>query len=170
VKDAEWCRAFGTKDPACVNPVKRATVKPAPTRILPPAEYDKPYAGQLELVVVDSQDDVRARCESTRGLPIAIACSMHTSDHCRIIIANERVIASIGHAYSVVMRHELAHCNGWPGNHPGALPWEDARPSLMPSWGLDTRLAVQPRRLRPARSLLQKRLNKPRQISGSGRS
>jgi hypothetical protein len=25
----------------------------------------------------------------------------------------------------MVMRHETAHCNGWPGDHPGALPYEE---------------------------------------------
>lgn len=35
--------------------------------------------------------------------------------------------------FAGVRRHELAHCNGWPGDHPGAnLAWPNARVSHKP--------------------------------------
>jgi hypothetical protein len=111
----------------------KAFVKPPPARVLPPAEYDHPYtAGQLWITVVDSQADVRDKCESTRQLDVAIGCSQkihRKSDPsvkgCRIVIANKDVIEAAGYVYDVVLRHEIGHCNGWPGDHRNAQPWED---------------------------------------------
>ena len=108
-------------------------VKPKPAYILPPAEYDHPYtAGQFWVTVVDSQADVRDKCESTRLLDVALACARQTylkSDPsvkvCWIVIANADVINSAGYVYDVVLRHEIGHCNGWPADHPNAQPWED---------------------------------------------
>jgi hypothetical protein len=147
VKDAEWCRAFDPqkKDPECVFPVIREhlgpirpaelkpAVKPRPAWILPPAEYDHPYtAGRLFVTMVDSQADVRDKCESTRQLDVALGCSGKThlkSDPsvkgCHIVIANKEVIEAAGYVYDLVLRHEIGHCNGWPGDHPNAQPWED---------------------------------------------
>jgi hypothetical protein len=139
VKDAEWCKAFDPEklDKECVFPVVgeapkpiRPFVKPRPAWILPPVEYDHPYTeGKLWVIVVDSQADVRDKCESTRLLDVAIACSHQKSDPsikgCRIVIANKEIIEAAGYTYEAVMRHEIGHCNGWPGDHPNARLWED---------------------------------------------
>jgi hypothetical protein len=108
-------------------------VKPRPAYILPPAAYDHPYtAGQFWVTVVDSQADVRDKCESTRLLDVALACARQThvkSDPsvkvCWIVIANADVINAAGYVYDIVLRHEIGHCNGWPADHPNAQPWED---------------------------------------------
>jgi hypothetical protein len=108
-------------------------VKPPPAMVLPPAECDHPYtAGQLFVTVVDSQADIRDKCESTRRLDVALACSQKihrksdpSVNGCWIVIANKDVIEAAGYVYDVVMRHEIGHCNGWLGDHPNAQPWED---------------------------------------------
>jgi len=87
---------------------------------LPPAEYDRPYPGQLIVTKWRDYNLIRYICSETK--PPAVACSVfhHDGDgkptSCLIMLGpkvwdNER-------AY----RHELGHCNGWPSNHPGAIP------------------------------------------------
>jgi hypothetical protein len=141
VKDAEWCRAFDPqkKDPECVFPVVREApkptrpfVKPRPVWILPPPEYDHPYEGQVFVLVVDSQADVRDKCVSTRLQDVALACGGKATlkadpsiTICQIVIANKEILEAHGYTYEAVMRHEIGHCNGWPGDHPNARPWED---------------------------------------------
>jgi hypothetical protein len=136
VKDADWCRAFDpkTEDPACVNPVSRKP--PVPIRpglyLTPPLEYDHPYSGELITVVVDSQDKVRELCPGAKFNPNigAIACARRgiNSDQgkCWIIIANDELITSLGHIPDRVRDHEIAHCNGWPADHRGALAFKGA--------------------------------------------
>jgi hypothetical protein len=119
VKDAEWCRAFDpqTKDPECIFPVVReppVPIRPAeagtrPLYILPPVEYDHPYTGNFFETVVDSQDEVRKLCPSTRNLLIGVslACTRRTDTSCWMVIANDDVIKSVGHVPEVVRRHEI---------------------------------------------------------------
>ena len=85
---------------------------------LPPAEYDRAYAGKLTVLKEDNYVFIRHVCADT---PNPIACSFRTYDSasgetisCLIMLgpdtwSDERA-----------MRHEMAHCNGWPGDHPGA--------------------------------------------------
>lgn len=94
--------------------------------ILPPKEYDHPYTGRLEVVEAHSQDHVRELCAGTKfGVKIgALACSLRWADRCQIVVAPDAIKAK-GFALHAVMRHEIAHCNGWPGDHKGALPYEE---------------------------------------------
>jgi hypothetical protein len=85
---------------------------------LPPAEFDHPYTGKLTVLKEDNYVFIRHVCSDTKN---PIACSFRTYDDktgetlsCLIILGpdvwgDERVL-----------RHEMAHCNGWPGDHPGA--------------------------------------------------
>jgi hypothetical protein len=34
-------------------------------------------------------------------------------------LAIETQLAFDGLSYEIVLRHEVGHCNGWPGDHPG---------------------------------------------------
>jgi hypothetical protein len=132
VKDADWCRAFDpkTEDPACVNPVSRKP--PVPIRpglyLTPPLEYDHPYSGELITTVVDSQDKVRELCPEAKFSPTigALACARLGDGKCWIVIADDELITSLGHIPDLVRGHEIAHCNGWPGDHRGALPFKGA--------------------------------------------
>ena len=40
-------------------------------------------------------------------------------DSCRIILIDDAVMKARGWTTELLLRHEIGHCNGWPGNHPG---------------------------------------------------
>jgi hypothetical protein len=89
-----------------------------PRIMLPPPEFDHAYAGKLTVLKEDNYVFIRHVCSETAN---PIACSFRTFDSvsgvtisCLIMLGpdvwnDERVL-----------RHERAHCNGWPGDHPGA--------------------------------------------------
>jgi hypothetical protein len=41
------------------------------------------------------------------------------------VVAPEADMKVVGLTMDITLRHEIAHCNGWPGDHRGALPIED---------------------------------------------
>lgn len=99
-------------------------------RLIPPPEYDHPYTGQLTVVQARDQDHVGQLCPGVKFGPElgALACSYADRLSCTIVISPDAYLKAKGLHRGLVMNHELAHCNGWPGNHPGALPYHD--------WGL----------------------------------
>jgi hypothetical protein len=93
---------------------------------LPPLRYDRPYEGHLTIETVANWAALPASC---RGLSVRlVACairgeSVRNGDYCRIYI--------LEHARSdLVLRHEIGHCNGWPGHHPDERPYRalEAKP------------------------------------------
>jgi hypothetical protein len=90
---------------------------------MPPKQYDMPYTGQLRLWDVASQERMREICPSSHwgdgGVNSALGCAkVFTSlNKCDIYIVNKDVMKQAKTAYSSVLRHELAHCNGWPADH-----------------------------------------------------
>ena len=96
-------------------------------RLVPPKEYDHPFAGELIVATAFDQDDVRAMCPSAKFPPLgALGCAPHIGPkRCRIVLAPDADIIKAGFPPDLVRRHEIAHCNGWPDNHPGALPFEE---------------------------------------------
>ena len=47
---------------------------------------------------------------------------------CVVVLAPEEDMKRVGVWMDIIRRHEIAHCNGWPGDHRGALPIEDWAP------------------------------------------
>jgi hypothetical protein len=92
----------------------RAQIKTA----LPPVEYDKPFAGKLEEIVVKSREEMEASCKHIGYVPLGCA-KLLAADHCVIYLASDEVNRSIGLTTDLVRRHEVGHCNGWPKEHPG---------------------------------------------------
>ena len=89
-----------------------------PRIMLPPTEFDRPYAGKLTVLKEDNYVFIRHVC---RDIPHALACSYRTYDS----VSGETLSCLIMLGPDVwdderALRHEMAHCNGWPGNHPGA--------------------------------------------------
>jgi len=81
----------------------------------PPAEYDRPWTGPGVLHVVPSRPDiVRALCAGAPGAPLALACAIRSGADCWILIARDLDPRRHG----ALLRHERAHCNGWPASHP----------------------------------------------------
>ncbi len=78
----------------------------------PPAQYDHPYAGQVVERVMPVAD-ARPFCISMGADPRGVACSWQMNGTCYIILPNDEQAP-----VSTYRRHEIAHCNGWPANHP----------------------------------------------------
>jgi hypothetical protein len=95
--------------------------------VLPPAAFDKSYKGKLTVVRVNTEKEVSAVCAAT-WLPYKLGCATHSGPQtkdgawaaCRVIIAADDIIREAGYTPEIVLRHELGHCNGWPGDHKGA--------------------------------------------------
>jgi hypothetical protein len=51
---------------------------------------------------------------------VALGCSVRypNPDRCYITIATDDIIRKTLLNYEIILRHEVAHCNGWPQNHP----------------------------------------------------
>jgi hypothetical protein len=52
-----------------------------------------------------------------------------TSTTCHILIAPLKELQKSGYTLDTIRRHEIGHCNGWPGDHPGAPPSEPLIPN-----------------------------------------
>lgn len=95
-------------------------------RVIPPAEFDRAYAGWLKVERVKTEDEVIKVCPKT-WFPIKLGCSYQYGtrgkdgyDHCKIIMVADEVIKKVGYTPELVYRHEIGHCNGWPADHNGA--------------------------------------------------
>ena len=77
---------------------------------LPPPQYAKPYTGLLSVVRTSDYSVLRSLCHSAD----AVACSIRTNTSCLILLGPNV------HDNPQALQHELSHCVGWPGNHPGA--------------------------------------------------
>jgi hypothetical protein len=95
-------------------------------QILPPVEYDHPYRGKLTLRKAKDQAEIRRFCSSVSfNLGFAPACGYVYPDRCDIMVLADGEIRKLGLTPEVVLRHELAHCNGWHEDHRGARWWPD---------------------------------------------
>jgi hypothetical protein len=106
--------------PAPVIPLAIPPAAPAKQQqryILPPVEYDRYYEGDLTIKMVESVEELRDACGMKA--PQMLACSMHTATACLIIMVPDYVMRKAGWTTGVLLRHEIGHCNGWAGNHPG---------------------------------------------------
>ena len=81
-------------------------------RLEPPARYDHPYNGRVVERVVPKAE-VPSLCMPMGADLLAAACSLESNGTCSIVLPSD------GRApVSTFRRHEIAHCNGWPANHP----------------------------------------------------
>jgi hypothetical protein len=97
--------------------------------VLPtPPEYDKPYTGRVVINIARDMDEMAELCSPNPLASVALGCAFRYSDAntglprvCYIYIAPDSYIRTQygGRATREdVIRHEMAHCNGWPGTHP----------------------------------------------------
>jgi len=106
--------------PITTVPVKTIAPVPLLHMILPPVEYDHDYDGDLTIKMVDSIEELRALCKV--DAPQMLACSMHNSRSCLIIMVKDEVTRTRGWTTGLLLRHEIGHCNGWGGDHAGERP------------------------------------------------
>ena len=98
-------------------PPVTAPISPFPVA-LPPLEYDHQYTGKLTVL---KQDDYLLIRELCRDVPTAIACSYRVYDIASgTTISCLIMLGPVAHDDPNALRHEIGHCNGWPGDHPGA--------------------------------------------------
>ena len=95
-------------------------------RLVPPKVYDHPYVGPgvLRVIYAKSQDEVRQLCPRTL-FPKAGACrcAPTNSEGCVVVVRARRPTSRrSGHGCRFVIRHEIAHCNGWAGDHRWRAP------------------------------------------------
>ena len=81
-------------------------------KLEPPAQYNHPYDGPVVERVMPVTE-VRALCTSQGASPTSVACSWVSDGTCYIVLPNDEQAP-----VSTYRRHETAHCNGWPANHP----------------------------------------------------
>jgi hypothetical protein len=107
---------------------------------LPPAQYDGLYTGELTIRRVATMQEIRDLCPSQNfnGLP-ATACTLRMRDasQCHIFVVSDKVLKAARVNYVSTLRHELGHCNGWPGDHKGGrlvpIDYQSAMPKLPAS-------------------------------------
>ena len=72
----------------------------------------KPYSGEITVIRVPWREVVEA-CEGS-GYKAIFGCALVGKKSCDVLIADDLV----GPGYEDVLKHERAHCHGWPGHHP----------------------------------------------------
>ena len=81
-------------------------------KLEPPEQYNHPYNGQVvERVMLVAE--ARTLCMSMGADLLGVACSWQSNGTCNIILPNDEYAP-----VATFRRHEIAHCNGWPANHP----------------------------------------------------
>jgi hypothetical protein len=111
---------------------------------MPPAEFDTPYTGELTILRMATEQDIRDACPDTdweksfQGRSTACTRVASPRKQCWILIASDQALKARHQNYAAVLRHELAHCNGWPTDHKGGKPVPlagsaPAMPKLPPS-------------------------------------
>jgi hypothetical protein len=78
----------------------------------PPAQYNHPYHGPVDERVMPVAE-VRTLCTSVGASGPFVACAWVSDGVCHIVLPNDERAP-----VSTYRRHEIAHCNGWPENHP----------------------------------------------------
>ena len=91
----------------------------------PPPQYDRPYTGTLTIERVADSAALQVHCPELKD---HAGCAKVAKDRswCKVYIVSDEDINRrsaeerklFGYSYANFLRHELAHCNGWPGDHP----------------------------------------------------
>jgi hypothetical protein len=101
--------------------------------LAPPPEYDHGFVGVVTVTRVSDRGKMEEICRKPR----AIGCASHyTAGGCHIYVLDDETLSRlvVPIPYLLIYRHEIAHCNGWPADH----PMYDARnpapltPTLIP--------------------------------------
>jgi hypothetical protein len=106
---------------------------PGTQRVFPPAEFDHGYTdGPVIMIKMSDAKAFKTICPHSlfNGIKYpAVGCAYMLNKACIVIMASKDVASRMGlntHKDDTGIRHEIAHCNGWPGDHPGARTREQA--------------------------------------------
>jgi len=89
-----------------------------PRWTVPPAQYDRTFNGPLLITVVSTSDELKQRCFNF-NTPGMLGCAQLYAGKCEIFLLPDELIRERGWTTGLMIRHEIGHCNGWPGDHPG---------------------------------------------------
>jgi len=78
----------------------------------PPKQYDHPYKGELHVYYAD-EFNMKAQCFAPENGNKVWGCAFVWPKSCDVWILNSEDADS----QAQIMRHEIAHCNGWPPDH-----------------------------------------------------
>jgi hypothetical protein len=82
----------------------------------PPPEYDYLFPGPIIITRKANLTELNRMCGGNR---IIGACGERRSYTCQIFMLEDNELANLGLSFKATIRHEIGHCNGWPGTHPG---------------------------------------------------
>jgi hypothetical protein len=86
---------------------------------LPPVEYDHPVKGPVVVVDYKNETALRAACNVYPPAGYLVGCAPQLGNPCQILLLGSVNPAVHGLTRNIVLRHEMAHCNGWPRTHEG---------------------------------------------------
>ena len=93
-------------------------------RVVPPAAFDRPFEGRLITIRAKNLEELREACRWPALPALALGCANYVSSSiCAVTMASDEVIEAAGYTAEIVLRHEVAHCNGWPKDHAGSRLW-----------------------------------------------
>jgi|EndMetStandDraft_2_1072991.scaffolds.fasta_scaffold124728_1 hypothetical protein len=100
---------------------------PRPPLHLPPVIYDHPYKGKLTIETV-TREELMTQCAGV-ATTTTLGCASWRGDRCHIRLLADEIIKAAGWTRELMLRHEIAHCNGWPADHPGKRPYPGPGPN-----------------------------------------
>lgn len=90
--------------------------------LIPPSRYDHAYDGEVIVSQISTEPRLREICQHfgvpLRSTSVVLACAFVHRDRCYIFSVPEKDLETWGASVKMVLKHERAHCNGWPANHP----------------------------------------------------
>lgn len=109
---------------AALAPSPAQPIKPPPPPrqitwpLMPPAKYDHPYRGPVNITTVATKAAANAACATVTGQTTNVGCAQVRNGTCYIIVAAQSVLDTWRGSMALLLRHETAHCNGWLPHHP----------------------------------------------------
>jgi hypothetical protein len=101
---------------AASRPQPKIVRTPVRGALYPPPQYDKPYEGELEIMYFSDAEYIERICNV--GPKVYGCASPPRPDRktCKLFVSSEALAKRQGRDFALMLRHELAHCNGW--KHP----------------------------------------------------
>jgi hypothetical protein len=93
-------------------------------KYIPPAKYDHAFDGPLVVIEWGTPQETADKCGLKPSVPSnhIVGCAWPAAvspipGSCVILHAYEKDLERFGLTVNGVLRHEIAHCNGWPSDH-----------------------------------------------------
>jgi hypothetical protein len=99
---------------------------------MPPSEYDHPFNGRVLVAQILEPEILRRLCITPPPFFFPPACAgrdlivfppestgLKLESDCQILHLPVEYLQRHNLTVNLIIRHEIAHCNGWPKDHPG---------------------------------------------------